>query len=412
MNTKAIRAFLEGVCGKVDCSRDKELGLLESLARGEWDGVPTVGIGGDLSIRDQISSLVDAIHWYRWYRERHPGASVLRFVIGEGNHTKQVLEALSTLMAARHADSKPSLEFMLDGRVTRLRACPTFDTNDADANSKDSPRQWMQLIKDRFEKKAEPELVTALSNEAKGLPFSWHLGVSAKYWSGRVEGVEVCCVSSSSGLGRIRFRDDGKRRLSEAGKEIARLFKDVPPKFNRSHVEMVAEAIRGVVDSRQNRQLKELVVYQPEHRFEALVLRGEIHIPAGNRPGADWLKLAFEDRPFQFPAQWFTNDKARYVDILMKEGNVPWVVELKYRTKWDGGYFRHAISQAVLYRQFIRKAPAVRKFLQDEMGLEVAECKTLVAFPKTQDLDSEQLKSLRELAADFDVEVVPIDDVS
>ena len=313
MNKKEIRAFLEERCGKIDCSRDKELGLLESLARGKWDGVPTVGIGGDLGVRDQISSLVDAIHWCHM---RHPRESVLRFVIGKGNpkdpkgdHTTEVLEAFATLIAARSPDSKPSLEFMLDGRVTRLRACPTFDTNDADANSKDSPRQWMQLIKDRFEKKAEPELVTALSNEAKGLPFSWHLGVSAKYWSGRVEGVEVCRVYPSSELGRIRFRNDGKRRLSKAGKEIARLFKGVPPKFNRSHVGVVAEAIRGVVESRQNGKLKELVDYQPEHRLEARILRGEIHIPAGNRPGAAWLKLAFEDRPFQFPAQWFTNDK-------------------------------------------------------------------------------------------------------
>jgi hypothetical protein len=414
MNKKEIRTFLEGKCGTIDCSRDKELGLLDSLVRGEWDRVPTVGIGGDLSVRDQINSLVDAIHWCRI---RYPGEPVLRFVIGKGDpkdpendHTEKVKEAFATLMAARHADSKPSLKFMLDEEDWSPRVGPTFETDSG--NEEDSPKRWMGFLTDRSKKK--PELVTMLSNEVKGLPFSWHLGVSAKYWSGRVEGVEVCRVSSSSrssGLGKIRFHDDGKRRLSKAGREIARLFKDVPPKFSTAHVEMVAKAIRGVVDSRQKRQLKALVVYQPEHRFEARILRGGIHIPAGNRPGAERLKLTFEDRPFQFPAQWFTGDKARYVDILMKEGNVPWVVELKYRTKWDGGYFRHAISQAVLYREFIRKCRAVHGFLQNEK-LDPGACKALVAFPKPEDYEPEKMESLRKLAEEFDVEVVLRGDVA
>ncbi len=41
----------------------------------------------------------------------------------------------------------------------------------------------------------------------------------------------------------------------------------------------------------------------------------------------------------------------------MRQGSVPWAVEMKVRGGGGvGGYYRHAVGQAVLYRQFIRSA--------------------------------------------------------
>ena len=176
--------------------------------------------------------------------------------------------------------------------------------------------------------------------------------------------------------------------------------------INESNVKLVAEAIGRIVKSRQVGKLRELD-YQPEHFYESLILRGEIAIPAGDHAGAALLEPVFGNRPFQFPAKWYTGDKPRYVDILMREGNIPWVVELKYAKGWHGYWrcFRHAISQAVLYREFIRKTPAVRNLLQRKKGLDATACKALVAFPESKSSDPNQIGQLRELAADFDVEV-------
>lgn len=60
----------------------------------------------------------------------------------------------------------------------------------------------------------------------------------------------------------------------------------------------------------------------------------------------------------QFPTCWaHTASNARYLDALMRQGNVPWAVEMKARG--SGGvarYYRHAVGKAVLYRHFIRSA--------------------------------------------------------
>lgn len=398
MNTKDIQGFLENVCGKVDCTRDVELDLLESLVRGEWDGIPTVGVGGELSAKAQISSLVDAIHWCR---QKHPSASVLRFVIGKGDHSDEVLEALATLIAARHPESVPTLEFMLDGEATSLPVRPNFDTKNA--------KRWMEFLEKRFKKEA-PKLVTRLSEAVDNPSFRWYLGVSAKYWSGRVEGLEVCIVDPDCEKGWMRDFCNGRNgNRSIAGEEVAGLLEGAPKEFDNSQVKSVAAAILSVVEARQNK--KSIRNYQPEHWFESRILRGEIPIPAGNRPGAGSLKHVFEKTPFQFPAQWHMKDEARYIDILMCEGNVPWVVELKYGKKWRGQYYRHAISQGVLYREFIKRAPAVQEFFKNKMRLDAAACKAIVVFPNPAPECQRHLDGLRELAAEFDIEVVTFENV-
>ncbi len=396
MNTDKIREFLAEVCREVECTRDRKLSLSSILARGQWQGVPTVGIGGDRSTEEQINALVDAVHWCR---ERHPGASVLRLVIGEGKYRGEVFTALATLISARRPESVPTVEMLLDREATSLPACPTFDG-----------KRWMESIKKRLHD-AEPALVKELEEEVDDPSFRWYRGVKAPYWSGRVEGLEVLRFDPKKECNYLKIGRPGREgNRSKAGAEATRLLAEMKDKSIESDVKSAARAIRRIVESRQKGKLRELD-YQPEHRLEALALRGKIPIPVGNRLGAGPLKPLFENRLFQFPTQWHTKGKARYVDILMYEGNVPWVVELKYAKRWAGQYFRHAISQAVLYREFIRKAPAVREFLQDERSLCAATCKALVAFPKVQELDSEQLKSLQKLAADFDVEVVTLDNL-
>jgi hypothetical protein len=395
MKTEEIQSFLEVIPGDDIQKRDYKLDLLPSLARGKWKDEPTAGIGGEHSVEEQISSLVDAILWCRAHL---PGEPVLRFIIGAGPDREKVLQALATLKSARHPESKPSVEFFLDKNPTSLPLCPSFE------NDKQVMR-WMDSIRERIKDDEEPKLLRALSDEVGDPAFRWYRGVGVNYWSGRIEGVEVCRVDRRKNPGHLRFVGDKKH--SRAGAVAARLLGRAPKDFNESHVKLVAGAIVEVAKSRREGELKKLN-YQPEHFYEARILRRKIPLPAGSHARATRLDPVFENRPFQFPAKWYEGDKPRYVDILMREGNVPWVAELKYAKGWYGYWrcFRHAISQAVLYREFIRKTPAVRDLLQLNKGLDATACKALVAFPEPESSDLGQINQLRELAADFDVEVV------
>lgn len=397
MNADAIWALLKDVPKDIKDRRDHKLDLLPSLARGKWKGVPTAGIGGEHRVEVQISSLIDAI---LWCRAQFPEEPVIRFIIGDGPDREKVFQALATLRSARRPDSKPSLKFLLDNNPTSLPPCPSFE------NDKQVIR-WMDSIRKRMKDDEEPKLLRALSDEVGDPSFRWYRGVGANYWSGRVEGVEVCRVDRRKKPGHLRFV--GARKLSKAGEVAARILKRAPKDFAESDVKLVAEVILEIAESRRKGDLKKLN-YQPEHFYEALILRGKIPIPADKHAGDALLEPVFRNRPFQFPAKWHKKDKPRYVDILMREGNVPWVVELKYAKYWDGywRHFRHAIGQAVLYREFIKKVPAVYDLLQSELGLDATLCKAIVALACPKPSDEGQLDRLRELAADFDVEVVKL----
>ena len=105
---------------------------------------------------------------------------------------------------------------------------------------------------------------------------------------------------------------------------------------------------------------------------------------------------------------------ARFVDALMRieMSNVPYVVELKAGSS-QGQEFRHAFAQAVLYRQFIRKAdiPNMKCWFKSR-SLDPGKCRAVVAFPKLTGKNSERLlKQHKALGRAFDVEIVEIEGV-
>ena len=92
----------------------------------------------------------------------------------------------------------------------------------------------------------------------------------------------------------------------------------------------------------------------------------------------------------------------------MRSGPTPWVVELKAATGGQGQYYRHAVGQAVLYREFIRKASNLHPWFQSH-GLEATECQAVVAFPELRGRDRDRLLSDIQWLGDlFDIAVVPL----
>lgn len=57
---------------------------------------------------------------------------------------------------------------------------------------------------------------------------------------------------------------------------------------------------------------------------------------------------------------------------------MPWAVELKHHVGGAGQYYRHAVGQAVLYREFIRRADLLEPWFE-KRGMDRGSCEALVA---------------------------------
>lgn len=184
----------------------------------------------------------------------------------------------------------------------------------------------------------------------------------------------------------------------------------LPFPFSYPHIEKVASVIRKVAESRGSED-GTLRKYQREHLLESEILRGILKVE--NKDGV--LEPVCEDHPFQFPALWEPSASPRFVDVLMRIGDIPYVVELKEPegTSIGQGY-RHAITQAFLYREFVQRIEieTVRSWFASR-GLDHAKCRAVVAFPvlnRAAKIHSMLLDQLVRVGKAFGVEIVEIED--
>jgi len=114
--------------------------------------------------------------------------------------------------------------------------------------------------------------------------------------------------------------------------------------------------------------------------------------------------------PFQLPTLWAPQGRARFLDALMHSEKVPWAVEIKEpKGSSVGEDYRHAITQAVLYREFIRRAKELHSWFERQ-SLDASQCRAAIAFPKMESNQKQQelLRHHQEVARAFGVEVIEI----
>lgn len=113
------------------------------------------------------------------------------------------------------------------------------------------------------------------------------------------------------------------------------------------------------------------------------------------------------------PTLWGASGSARYIDALLHKGRTPWAIEMKVDIGGTGtgigGYNRHAISQAVLYRQFIRAATPLHVWFTDQ-DLDADACRAAVVVP---DLTADNARrdhraDLQSICKLFDVELIEV----
>ncbi len=242
-----------------------------------------------------------------------------------------------------------------------------------------------------------PQIGSDLEQRLSNVPsFRWYRSVSRAEWSGRVGGWEVVTLADSGGglratksLGQVNGVAGGLSGMSvrAAAREIQKF-----------------ATLRGSIGPRPARK--------KEHLLGAAVLRDAVDVRPSCLPQKLRSVFPAEIPPLEFPALWAADGSARFIDAILRDGAVPWVGELKVSTSGQGQSYRHGITQAVLYRRFLRLATPLHSWFQAlRPAVDVSAWRALVAFPKLQSPRAATLLTRLVNVADvFGVDIVELDD--
>ena len=233
--------------------------------------------------------------------------------------------------------------------------------------------------------------------------FRWYRNVTGAYWSGRVMGWEV--VRIEDGVDTASFGETQADR-------------DAGPRYAATDVATLAADVRAFAVDRSNRTHGR-GTHKREHMLEAGVWRGpevvEVQLPSTEAVLQPLVPL--RDPPLQMPAMFGHGGSTRFIDVLMHLGTTAYVNELKTASAGQGQAYLSAITQAVLYREFLRMATPLHPWLCARLGLAEADSPTIqgvVTIPRVQirgdGASAHHLAGLRTTARAFGVEVVELDD--
>ena len=384
MNTDEILEHLADE--EVDSSRHRDLSISSRVLR--VPALELVAVGGEQPEMTQIGAYLDALHWQRWGGN---GNGQVKLVVGSGERTQSVLSALALLQdAANEALIKVSVDF-------RERELPIPELDGM------SERRLQQL--QNRENANLPDLACNLERMVNDSCFFWSRTLSSPKWSGRVDGLEICAIDDRDlgacivKLGNAAQRRQGQDR--EANQWLREVLGEADERqFGAGDVTEAGRVIQQLAASRRDGALARI---QSEHKLEARICRQAIHL--------NCLGLPLEPVTTQFPAVWSTQRQAKYIDLLMANDGVPWVVELKVPGSGQGRDYRKAVAQAVLYREFIRRAKGLHPWFTAN-NMNASRCQSAVAFPLSGTTRDRQRirRQIQYLADHFDVEVIVIPD--
>lgn len=343
-----------------------------------------------------IKAFADALYWHG---ELFGFQGLLTYDYSCGERGKDVRQALSTIQKIL-VENRKNIEvcFRENGKQFKLDL-PDF-TQDGD--------KWGKKLEDRKNlmlPRIAKDLDSAVRNH-KG--FRWYRNLFGEVWSGRVLGLEVCkCEGEnkiSFGIGKVsKNGSNGKPR-----KRFVEIVGNRPLEYRQGDIPQAGDLLRELIEDRQN---GELAKFQKEHSLEARILSGELDVVV--KDVGKLIPIIPLDRPpFQFPTRWFVGGRPRFVDCIMTDGHRPWVVELKVPEKGQSEYYRHAIPQAVLYREYIRNAGGVTQWFRDQR-IDPHKCEAVIGVPilrsnRGHDGASQLLEHLEMVARPFGVKVVEI----
>lgn len=411
MQTVALAIWAEEHGSHVDRSSDYARSLSSKLIRFRWNGVPTVAVGSEVDAKQRISSVLDAVAYV--LAEPNPPPS-LNLVLGHvapadgADPFREQYDAIGTLVASMIDGPKVNVWLIADGGLPTPMECQlaTFDNSPA-------PGRWAQMLTAAGVAPVTGmagEIVDAVDDPAFGLYPKLSSQSGPEPWQMRLDGLEIGRIGSTSATLHLATRSIAAP--GEPRDTWRALIGELPLEFDPNRTSDLVARIRGLIDAWSGGRPPGSVLGhgQAEHALEAHVLSGRL--PLASSCGL--LTTAVPVRhgvlgAAQFPTLWGDVSRpARYLDALMRESTGrPWAVELKDQAAGGGhgAYLRHGIGQAVLYRHYIRSAPALDEWFTTH-GLQRTECQAALAFPLAEARAASTVKRHRELAAMFNVEVM------
>lgn len=373
----------------VDDSPDKANSVSGVVIRCVYEGRRTVAVGSDASTEECIGAVFDLIdvhlHHGATHRGREVAADEVRVVLG-GRSTTEAFDAIGTLVHAMHG--APSIQLLVTGAGERPAPVPLAP---ADFSGSEKAQRYLTLM-DALAPEPPALLTTVRRRVDREELKAYPMLTANPWWSLRLEGLEVGRFRDDQGwldVGKIgKTGNTGKARrawVDAVGDPTRIHVTDDEPSTNAAITALAAFAGACLGPSGAPRQEPDK---QNKHALESRILRGNCPVLVNGRP----LELLRPDPVTnwgsQFPTRWghTGGNAARYLDALLRDGDVPWAVEMKVRGSGGvGGYYRHAIAQAVLYRHFIRSASALDPWFASR-GLDRLACRAAVVVP---DLDAQ-----------------------
>ncbi len=397
--------------GSTTSAPDRRHSISSVVVRSIWQGEHTAAVGSDVKSSAAIGALTDLLSWHA--AAKTDGAKRDQVTLMAAGQSIEVVDAFRTL---RDTNSGPTNIRLL---VTKPGEGFTFDEDTrgaVDYDDSPSATYYARLLNNW--RSQQPigvvlELADQLSLPALRLYPMLSGSLNPPKWSVRLDGLEIGQISSAGGkldVGRIGKNGD----LSK----VRSIWLQASPEGERSVTRSSTPGSISVADGVT--LVKQFVALlsthaggaldhgQAEHALESRVLRGLVPIVVGGTELAPISVEPLVSRGSQFPTLWGGGGRSRPLDALLRDGNVPWAVELKVQTTGgSGSYLRHGLAQAVLYRHFIRSATAVHPWFES-FGLDAKACRAVIAFPAGAAATAARVAELTELAKLFDVAVVEL----
>ncbi len=410
MNKEEIRQYMgPNVIDSVDTVQ----GLSSKLLRDVVNGVPRVGIGSESNVDDHIHALLDLLAWHHYLvshgdRPEHR----VQLVIGRGPHTDAALPAVRTLRST-HTGS-PQVEILVESErdpghfEVDAGEAPTFNgarpseyAGYLNAWYSIAPTGIASEILDRSPDARRLRLYPQLSSPP-----------GAGTWSLRLDGLQIGELGPTGGYLRVGKGELSSQIAVQTWHKINGGGEELP--VNETSLATAIGRISELVRALERVDGELLDHGLPEHALESAVVRGESQVTIGARRlstlGDGQAKVAYGS---QIPTLWAPEGGPRYLDALLRDGAVPWAVEMKVKAGGGyGAYLRHAIGQAVLYRHFLRTATPYQAWF-DDRGLDRQAVRAAVLYPQptpeVQRKIASRIGNLLLTAAAFDVQVVTVD---
>ncbi len=358
----------------IDWTPDFRNGVGGATGRLVTNGVRGAQVRPDASSKVQIAALLDLLALHFSNADAGGPVDPDKVTLRIPAPTPEARGALGTLVDAVAASvTIEVVEASREGGDSWVPAETGWDAADAGEYP-----TWPELL-------ARPRLVPGIVSEivrAAGLPAlrAYPMLSTKDRWSVRLEGLEVG-RANAKGI-TLSVGKDGKGSVPSAQRQT---WIDATRHAQPFSTGDVDEAITPIVDfATAWHGLSENSVDHDEHALESRILRGAAPIEVGGRR----LALIQGDDGVvnwgsQFPTKWGSGGSARYLDGLLRDVSTPWAIEMKVQGGAGvGQYYRHAVAQAVLYREFIRRASPLHDPWFTVRGLDATACEAAVVVPQ------------------------------